>query len=77
MPQKYHALESEKYMLKSLQHDHRAARIQARANIRATVWNTFIVGLAAVAGFMAVKTMPDWLPTVQTAFHEFTNYRYY
>lgn len=77
MKNQHHALESEKYMLEALRDDHYAARQQARANIGTAIWNFCIVAVAAVAGFYAVKTMPEWLPTVQTAFHEFTNYRYF
>lgn len=77
MKNQHHQLESEKYMMTSLLNDKKAARKQARANIGNAMWNTFIVALAAVAGFYAVQTMPEWLPTVQTTFHEFTSYRYY
>jgi len=77
MNKQYHSLESEKYMLASIRQDKREARRQARASIGNAIFNTFLMFLAAFAGFLAVKTMPDWLPVVQTQFHELTNYRYF
>lgn len=77
MKTKYHSLDSEKYMMQSLLNDQKNARRRARASFGAAIWNTTIIALAAVAGFYAIKTMPDWLPTVQTTFHEVTSYRYY
>lgn len=72
-----HILKSEQYLLSSLEQDHKIARQIARENIRTAFWNTCIVALAAVAGYYAVVTMPEWLPIAEKGFHEFTNYRYF
>lgn len=72
----YHSLESEKYLLASLKADKKTARMQARENVRTAVTNMMIIVLSAAVGFYAIKTMPDWLPVVQNAFHQFTNYKY-
>lgn len=72
----YHSLESEKYLLASLRDDKKTARMQARESIRTAVTNMMIVVVSVAVGFYAIKTMPEWLPVVQNAFHQFTNYKY-
>ena len=70
-------LESEQYLLSSLEKDHKMARRVARRKVQSAFWNTCIVAITAVAGFYAVSTMPDWFPIAEKGFHEMTNYRFF
>ncbi|QEG22989.1 hypothetical protein [Mariniblastus fucicola] len=72
----YHSLESEKYFLSSLQSDQQIARQKARASAEQAITNLIIIVLAVAAGFYAIKSMPVWLPVVESSFHKITNYRY-
>ena len=72
----YHSLESEKYLLAALKGDKESARRQARANVKTMVINMVIAIVSTAVGFYLIKTMPEWLPVVQNAFHQLTNYKY-
>lgn len=76
MTKVYQSLVSEKYLLESLKHDQQLARQHARETASQAITNMIIIVLAAAAGFYAVKTMPMWLPIVETTFHQWTNYKY-
>jgi len=77
MSNHHQSLQSEKYLLATLRDDKQLARQQARASIQNTFWNVCLVAISAAAGFYAVKTMPIWMPFVESSFHQLTNYRYF
>jgi tRNA threonylcarbamoyladenosine modification (KEOPS) complex Cgi121 subunit len=72
----YHTLDSEKYFTATLLADKKLARMQANKTIKTMFVNCMIVIATSVAAFYAIKTMPMWLPTFESAFHQFTNYKY-
>lgn len=76
MSKYYQSLESEKYYTTSLLTDQMISRMKTRQMFKDCIVNCFLVILASVAAFYAIKTMPVWLPTVETWFHQATNYRY-
>lgn len=76
MPRVYQSLESEKYLLESLKQDKRLHRQRVRKSASQAITNMIIIVLASVAAFYAIKTMPAWLPVVETTFHQWTNYKY-
>jgi sulfite exporter TauE/SafE len=76
MPKVYQSLESEKYLLEALKKDKNFARQQARKSASQAFTNILIIALAVAAGYFAIKSMPAWLPVVETTFHQWTNYKY-
>ena len=76
MPKVYQSLESEQYLLTALQNDKKLARLQARKSFSQGITNFFLVVSFGVAGYLAIKTMPDWLPVAVSAFHDLTNYKF-
>lgn len=76
MARKYHTLDSEKYFTAALLADKKLSRMQANESIKTVLVNSFIAIAFGVACFYAIKTMPMWLPTVETWFHQMTSYKY-
>ncbi len=76
MSQFHKTLESAKYLVGSVHDQKYMARKQARANASQAFTNLIIIGLAALAGYYAIVTMPAWLPTAESSFHQVTNYQY-
>ena len=76
MSQFHKTLESAKYLTGSIHDQKYMARKQARENISQAATNMIIIGLAALAGYYAIITMPAWLPSAESTFHQVTNYNY-
>ena len=67
-------LTSEKYFANQLRHNLRQQRNASATQLFA---NMLIITIAAFVCYVAIKTMPAWLPTAETTFHQMTNYQYF
>ncbi|MEM9413739.1 MAG: hypothetical protein AAGA30_21705 [Planctomycetota bacterium] len=76
MSQHYHSLESEKYFTAALLSDQKRTQRRTRSVFGKYIANASIIILACLAAYIAIKTMPAWLPHAEALFHQLTNYRY-
>ena len=72
----YHELDSQKYYTVALAKDHRSYRKERWALVGNMIVNCLLAISLSATMFIAISLMPQWLPVVETWFHEFTRYKY-